>query len=241
MNNGFNDFSGIEFDGNIKKEYVDEKGLPISDDIRFATVIFIPDIGTNTENPPLRLAMNIIKREAEKVAFKYNQLSNWEYFYGMVIGKKYLVNGSPAVMIRMPYSIRNEEEAKNMLKTYIEEICTLTSIKYTELYYNAATYISFKYPDLNVEQLEVTEHHTPAMINCELNAGLITSARALYLTTLTSNITTNLFVYSKNINCKKCQLSTVFTGDQISRDKLKETVERQLKNSGLTFTSYTIV
>ena len=107
--------------------------------LRYASMIFEPEVGSNSQNPPLKLAYTIVEKEVKKITFKYN-LTKWKLMYAMRVDstKNHCsYGGSPAVYLQMPYATYNLEDARDNLISYCTELMILLHTEYAVLYFDA--------------------------------------------------------------------------------------------------------
>lgn len=226
---------------NSSIEFVDEKRSPAH--IRFAIAVFLPNVGVNSENPPIKLALNKVKKEAEKVAFKYNQLDHWDYYCGLWINKSSDVNGKPACIIRMAYSTFNEADARVELIKYIREINILCNIESTMLYFNADT-------ACEIQNSSETFYKIKHKASCNINAGLVVSGRALYEPVKNNTnylnkigaelISVPILLYASHPDVSSCKMESVYVLPDFN-NTYRESIEKELRESQLNFTDFTIL
>lgn len=258
------DFGGVEINSD-SKEYVDTN-FP-AEDIRVAYAIFIPNIEQNPYNPPIVKAMSEVNYEASKVAFKYDQEENWKYYYGLVVDSKEhgcTENGTPAVMIHMPYSTHNETMAKEELIIYVKEIAVLCGISDVVLNYNVniAFHVHCEYTDEDNKCLDTFDSFTYEELKVNLNisctiettiqfAGLefykaITSIGNKLDPTGIIYYQAGMFVYGKDERVSKCQM--ISSNIQVQNlyglkiPKLyEESISKEIEMSDLKINNFTVI
>lgn len=255
----------LDLNGNKSESYIEtEKTLDST--LRYAHVILVPEIGSNTTNPPIKLAYDKIKREVDKVMFKHEQ-SNWKLFYGMMIDTLAHgcdTGGKPGVMLQIPYVPFNEDRAKNLLVEFVKEICALSGIERAVLNYNINTgfVIECRFDDENNRCLEtfytadVREVEVAKNVSCTIDAGLVPAGIELQKAIDHIGGTLNprgmeyyqagMFIYSSTIVNASCMMQTCNIQEQnISGMPIgqifEESINKELNLSELVFTNYTVL
>ena len=198
--------------------------------LRFAGVVLIPNTGMNIENPKasFKLAYRHIEKEASKVSFKYDQTDWWNFSYGLwvdSIANGCSLNGKPAVLIKMTYSVSEElvKKAKELLTQYTVEICRLCGIQQAILNYNPelSIVIDCFYKDDSCsfdsfDSYDVTEMHVDKTVECKIKSSIlevggplqkaITEIKGQQESHNTEFYQPALFVYTDDLKDKNCKL-----------------------------------
>ena len=253
-----------EIEVNDSKEYV-EASYPL-DEVRFAYTIFIPNVEQDPRNPTMTKAMQVVKFQASKVAFKYEQEDNWVYYYGLVVDSEdhgCSQNGTSAVMIKMPYSIKNEAKAKEDLIIFVKEIAVLCGIEDVVLNYNfnTAFHIHCEYNDENkcidtFDSYTYEELKVDINISCNIEENIQFAGIDIYDAITAVGNTLNpfgvayykagMFVYCKDRLANRCQMvssnvQVQSLGELKISKTFKESIEKEIEVANLKINNYTVI
>lgn len=254
----------LEENTNIKNIDALHPTLEVYDETRgtvtmqYASIILEPHVGCNTEDPPLPLVYNIVKKEVDKITFKYN-LDNWILKYCMRID---LVNnncyrgGNPCILLNMPYATYDIDQARELLISYCTELMGLLKLKYAVLYFDIknAYGISCIYDEEdNMIQSNVDDYSLENSVSCTINTGILAASMELQNTLVRAEEARdpNYYIiplYLYTISYPTTSNNTLLTTAMIQNHtnfseptKFKKSVKKILDDSMLSFTNLTIL
>ena len=250
---------------NIKEAEVDlnldSKSVELSDkkvELRYASIILEPNVGVNTQNPPINLAYTIVEKEAKKIIFKYG-LENWKLRYAMRADSTMNdchVGGNPCVLIQMPYSTYNIDDARENLISYCTELLILLKLEYAVMYFDAqnAYGITCNF-DENGEIINSEVQDLPIQLTatCIMNMGIVPASNELQRTIMdvealrdTRYYTTPAYVYTSVYpsavpNCLFFSCNVQNHCNLKEAKKYENSIRKVLKDSMLSFTNLTVI
>lgn len=234
--------------------------------LRFAGVILFPKTGMNIDNvkSSFKLAYRHIEKEAGKVSFKYDQTDWWNLSYGLwidSIANGCNLNGEPAILIKMTYSINEDlvKKSKELLTQYTVEICRLCGIERAILNYNETLSIvincHYDGPILcfnSFVSYDIEEMKVDKTVECKIKASIlevgaplqkaVTEIKGQKESHNTDFYQPALFVYTDNLKDKNCKLLV----NNLQRDLIsmpngrlfEKSVMQELIISKLNFTDF---
>lgn len=223
-----------------------------------ATIILELNVGCNTQNPPLQLEYNLVKKEVDKITFKYS-LSNWTLQYGMrvdTIKKGCYKNGNPCIILNMPYAIYNIDQARELLISYCTELLSLLKIEYAVLYFDIRNAYGIKCTYGTEGELihsSVEDYKLDRTFSAIINAGIVTVSTELQeaMIELEKANSTNYFVVPMYVYTKSYTASaanSILTVSIVQNhakytdiNKYERSVKKILDDSMLSFTNLTII
>ena len=159
-----------------------EMNQNIDTSLRYAKIIFDIDVGCNTENPPLNMVYNIVKKEVDKVRFKYEQ-KEWFLRYALYVddpAKNCYVGGNTSIIVDIPYVPFDIEGAKKMILDMCVELMNLLKKEYCVLYFDVshAFTISNTYaPNGSIFKTEINPVNIESTVNFSVGTGFLTAAK----------------------------------------------------------------
>ncbi len=223
-----------------------------------ATIIFEPDVGCNQQNPPLQLAYNIVKKEVDKITFKYS-LDNWVLKYAMrvdTIKNGCYMGGNCAVMLNMPYATYNIDQARELLISYCTELMSLLKVEYAVLYFDVRNAYGIKciYSTKGeLLQSDVEDYKLENTVSCTLEAGITTASTILqeHITNIAADhdaryYATPMYVYTGTYPSTAANsiLSVPIVQNHAQfkdPNKFRHSVLKIIEDSKLIFTNLTII
>lgn len=255
--------TGNSYEVDMKKQQM----FPV--EIRYASVFFEPNVGQNGEDPPFSLAYGAVKREVDKLVFKY-ELSDWINWYAIRVDapeNNSHYNGSPCVLTQIPYATYDIDKAKELIINYTIELMSLIGQEEVMLYFDAKTgfMIRCKY-DLGENQVrplnatftgklvstEIREFKDVFTISVTLEETTMKeAARALYeaIVNRTSydTIQVPFYIHAKEANASVCFAAAITYQNhgeyypQAAETIFRRAVEEELEEAKLNFNNITVI
>lgn len=224
--------------------------------VRYASVVFEPKIGCCTDDPPFKLAYGIVKKEIDKVTFKY-ELSSWINWYAIrvdTVKRGCDVNGTPCVITQIPYGTFDIEKAKEFIISYVTEVMSLIHQEKAVLYFD--TSISFritcKYDEEgNLESSNVEDIIECTSVSCIINSAGIKSAAVILQEAVENHnekdqLQVSLYLMTDKYpnaapQCIMMCASSQNHNDYTPRSAFVEAIKEEIDSSMLSFTNYTVI
>ena len=232
-------------------------------EIKYASVFFEPDVGQNGEAPPFMAAYVVVKKQVDKVVFKY-ELSDWINWYAMRVdtidnGSHY--NGMVAVLTQIPYATYDVERAKELIISYVTEIMSLIHQEEAVLYFNSKIGFRIKckydYKDLDKDgnpkfiSSDVADITDLFTITATIDGTMKDSAQNLFkvINSRTSydDVRIPMYLYSKESYSTVCFATAVTYQNHgeyypySTETIFKRAVEQELNDAELKINSTTVI
>ena len=246
----------LDFDG--QQQLTIDKIGDIDTSLRYAKIIFDIDVGCNTENPPLKMVYNIVKKEVDKVRFKYGQ-KEWNLRYALYVddpAKGCYTGGNTCIIVEIPYVPVDIEGAQKMIVQMCAEIMNLLKKEYCVLYFDvsrAYTITNTYAPNGELFNTEANLVNIESTVNCIIETGFVTAAKELQDTMVKIKNEKNpeyyitpLFIYTNKYPSQANKVSAVSFVIQNNaffpdHKKFVKSVKKLFDESMLKITNLTVI
>ena len=232
-------------------------------EVRYASVFLEPNVGQNGEAPPFMYAYVTVKKEVDKIVFKY-ELSDWINWYAMRIdtienGSHY--NGMVAVLTQIPYATYDIERAKELIIKYVTELMALIGQEEAVLYFDAnigfRIICKYDYNTLNKNGIpkfissDVVDIKDLCTITATIDSNLKDAGKSLYeaISSRTSydSLRVPIYIHAKESYSTVCFATAVTYQNHgeyypyATETIFKKAVKDELKDSKLKINSITVI
>lgn len=232
-------------------------------EVRYASVFFEPEVGANFETPAFKYVYNTVKKEIDKITFKYD-LSSWILWYALRIddmSKHCHYGGTPCIMTQIPYGTYDLNRAKELIISYVTELLALLNQEYAVVYFDANTAFGIKctydpevleYGVPKLVSSEVTDLNELKTISCIINTTLKTAGLDLQNIIQDRNkdsqsfgVPMYLYVSKNPLNVSQCiMMSATYMNHgkyNTPVSSFVNAVKEEIESSMLAFINYTII
>lgn len=232
-------------------------------EVKYASVFFEPNVGQNGEAPPFMEAYVVVRKEIEKITFKY-ELSDWISWYAMRVdtmenGSHY--NGMVAVLTQIPYATYDIERAKELIISYVTELMSLIGQEEAVIYFDSNIGFRIKckydYDKLDANRLpkfissEVSDIKGLFTITATIDGNMKDSAHSLYEVishrTSYDDIQVPIYLHAKESYSTVCFATAVTYQNHgeyypyAAETIFRKAVEEELNTSKLKINSITVI